>query len=519
MRPRSFARCPGAGRGAGLARNNLAVAGDLSMSANRPHAPPLLTRRRLVAGAAALAVSLVRLPRDRPQAQTGASERSADGFRVLRARAGRAALRGPGQPETAIWGYDGIVPGPLLRASQGDELRVRLVNELPQPTLIHWHGIRLPNAMDGVPHLTQPVIDSGASFDYRFKVPDAGTFWYHTHHYSSEQLARGLYGPLIVEERTPPEVDQDVLLVLDDWRLDTDGAIHEASLGAMHDAAHAGRIGQHLTANSRPSVEIAVATNERLRLRLINAANARVMPLRIADHTPYVMAIDGQPAEPFLARASQITLGPGNRADLFIDAAREPGATGSILINDYGRLEVEIARLVYDPQAGKRPAPLAAPRPLPSNPLPERMGFTDALRIDIPIEGGAMSTMMMRRGPAGDIPGHGLDPRARLWTMAGLSSSGHDGPPLFRVRRGRTVVIAIANRTVFPHAMHLHGHHFRLLDNLDDGWKPFWLDTVVVAAEQSTRIAFVADNPGKWMIHCHMLEHQDTGMAAWFEVG
>jgi FtsP/CotA-like multicopper oxidase with cupredoxin domain len=122
----------------------------------------------------------------------------------------------------------------------------------------------------------------------------------------------------------------------------------------------------------------------------------------------------------------------------------------------------------------------------------------------------------MREGHA--VPGHGLDPAARIWTMAGLASSGHHGPALFSVPRGRAVVLAFRNDTAFPHAMHLHGHHFRLLDNLDDGWKPFWLDTVLIAPRERARIAFVADNPGKWMIHCHMLEHQESGMAAWFEV-
>ncbi|MCZ7643068.1 MAG: multicopper oxidase domain-containing protein [Pseudorhodoplanes sp.] len=122
------------------------------------------------------------------------------------------------------------------------------------------------------------------------------------------------------------------------------------------------------------------------------------------------------------------------------------------------------------------------------------MAFADALRVEIPLEGAATDAMAMRRGPDA-------------------------GPPLFRVRRGRTVVIAMSNRTVFLHAMHLHGHHFRLLDNLDDGWKPFWLDTVLIAPERTTRIAFVADNPGKWMIDYRRLGYQETGMAAWFEVG
>jgi FtsP/CotA-like multicopper oxidase with cupredoxin domain len=123
-------------------------------------------------------------------------------------------------------------------------------------------------------------------------------------------------------------------------------------------------------------------------------------------------------------------------------------------------------------------------------------------------------------GMMGPMPGMAQNgfQGAAIWSLAGRASDGHSGQPLFTVKRGRTVMLALANRTAFSHAMHVHGHHFRLLDRLDDGWKPFWLDTVVVPSQQTWRIAFVADNPGKWMLHCHMLEHQETGMAAWFEV-
>src|SRR5262245_41488434 len=135
-----------------------------------PMVPQILLSRRYVLAGAALAVTCASLP---SRAQV-----SAEGFRVLRARPGTAAPRGGGQPQTAIWGYDGSAPGPVLRVKRGEELRVRLVNELPEPTTIHWHGLRLPNAMDGVPGLTQPPVPTGAHFDYQFKLPDAGTFWY-----------------------------------------------------------------------------------------------------------------------------------------------------------------------------------------------------------------------------------------------------------------------------------------------------------------------------------------------------
>jgi FtsP/CotA-like multicopper oxidase with cupredoxin domain len=473
-----------------------------------------LSRRQIIAAGLACAIF--------PLSRAAAEEVASDGFRLLRARSGNIRLRGEGQPKTAIWGYDGVVPGPTLRVKRGGELKVRLVNELPEQTTVHWHGVRVPNAMDGVPFLVQSPILPGKSFDYRFKPPDAGTFWYHAHFDQARQMDRGLYGPLIVEEAEPVAVDQDIVLMFDDWRLKPDGGIGEASFGSALEAAYNGRIGEHLTVNSRPSFDVPVQKGQRIRLRLINAANARVIGIRLDRHRARVMAIDGQPAEPFDARDGRVILAPANRTDIFADMSLDVGAEATVFL-DTDDASVPIARLVYDKQAAV-PAKTEEPRPLPANPLPERMDFARALRVDVPLAGGGHEAVL---GPNAPPPSGAAAPTAgankgghaaAVWTMAGKAASGHDGPPLFKVKRGRTVMLAFANRSKFFHAMHVHGHHFRLLDSLDDGWKPFWLDTVLVAPEQTVRIAFVADNPGKWMLHCHRLEHSESGMAAWFEV-
>jgi FtsP/CotA-like multicopper oxidase with cupredoxin domain len=240
---------------------------------------------------------------------------------------------------------------------------------------------------------------------------------------------------------------------------------------------------------------LAVRANERLRLRLINAATARVVALRLDRHIATVMAIDGQPSEPFRARDDRIVLGPGNTADLFIDATLEPGATAPILLAEADQ-ETALARLVYDGAPPIR-ALRAPPRRLPANPLPERLDLIHALKPVWPID----LTMAPREQPT-------LRQQPLL----------REQPARFQVKRGRTVMLALTNRQASACAVHVHGHAFRLLDRLDDGWKPFWLATVLVDAGQTTRIAFLADNPGKWPIEWVGIGQSRSLAAGWFEV-
>jgi FtsP/CotA-like multicopper oxidase with cupredoxin domain len=407
----------------------------------------MLSRRDVVAGAAISAACSI-LP-------ARAQQKSSAPFRILHARAG-AASAGAGGP---LFGYDGTVPGPVLRARQGDELRVRLFNELAEPTSVHWHGIRLPNAMDGVSDLTQPPVAPGASFDYSFRPPDAGTFWYHAH--SPRQADGGLYGALLVEEPEPVDADRDIVLLL--------GTSDAAQTHAL------------TLVNGIIQPDIPVQAGERVRLRLINATGARGLSPKIQGHTPWVMAIDGQPLEPFLPHEGRVGLAPGSRVDLFLDASAAAGAIIPIVSGI--RDEAPIARLVYQTGGTTSRRLGSQPRPLPNNALPARIDLKNALRAE------------MRIGVA----------------------AGQNAVPIFSVRRGRPVSLGLQNPSGHPHVVHLHGHHFRLLDRLDDGWKPYWLDTLVVG-ELGERIAFVADNPGKWLIESRMLDRSDSGAAVWFAV-
>lgn len=465
-----------------------------------------LTRRQFLAGGAGIGISVLAVP----VAAQQAAEATIPGQRILRLREGQAYLRGAEQAPTAIWGYDGAIPGPLIRGRRGERLDIRVINELQQPTAVHWHGLRIDNRMDGAAGLTQAPIPPGGRFDYSFVPPDAGTFWYHPHANTSEQLDRGLSGLLIIDEPVPVDVDRDVALAIDDWRLDDKGQI-VGNFGNPMDAMHEGRLGAHLTVNGLPSADIPVKVNERLRLRLANVANSRIMVLRIGGLPVHVVAIDGQPCEAFLLDKGRVLLAPAARCDVMVDATGAPGSAVDITLEGYGQSQT-IARIVHDKGEPARPKPREARPSLPANPLPATMDFRQAMRMEVPIEGGAM--MMGGGGGAGHTHAMGRG----IWQLAGKASDGHSGPPLFSVRRGTVVVLGFPNKTMFPHAMHLHGHHFRLLDNLDDGWKPYWLDTVLIGENRTARIAFIADNPGKWMIHCHMIEHQETGMAIWFEV-
>ena len=230
------------------------------------------TRRRFLQAGAALAVA--------SQSRSLPVRAGETRDYLLTAAAARSALLGANRPETDVWAYDGMTPGPILRVPQGKPVRILVTNALDQDTTVHWHGVRVPNAMDGVPGLTQPPIRPGETFVYEFTPPDAGTFWYHSHDHSLEQLGRGLAGAFIVEEPEPVAVDRDLIWMLSDWRLRPDGQI-AASFGNMMDDAMSGHIGNVVTLNGRVPGDQAVKAGERLRLRLVNCALARMMALAL----------------------------------------------------------------------------------------------------------------------------------------------------------------------------------------------------------------------------------------------
>ncbi len=467
---------------------------------------PRLTRRRLLQSTAALPVAVSAWPARAARVHEIA----------LVAKPAQARLVGANHPMTEVWTFNGTAPGPVIRARQGDSLKIAVENRLPQETTVHWHGIRLPNAMDGVPHLTQKPIAPGESFTYQFAVPDAGTYWYHPHAMSHEQVPRGLHGALIVEEDAPPRVDRDELWVLADWRLDKEAKLI-ADFGNFRDMSHDGRLGNTVTVNGSELDEWPLRVGERVRLRLINACSARIFALEFKDHRPFVIALDGQPVAPREPPDNRVILGPAERADLILDATGKPGQRSGVIDAFEPHRAYRLVDLVYGGKALRETA-LPPPPSLKANALPEP-DLKRAERHKAVFTGGMMGGQFEAALDGRMLDPRGLAERGKFWAVNGVAGGdhhpGHAMAPFLTVKRGAHCVIELINDTAWRHPIHLHGHAFRVVSEGGKTLSPMdWRDTVLMAPRARMEIALVADNPGDWMFHCHILDHQQGGMMA-----
>ena len=439
----------------------------------------------------------------------------------LRAKTTDFAL--PGEPYRAskLWLYDGALPGPEIRIRKGETVRINFVNELDEPTSIHWHGIRIKNAMDGVAGLTQEPVAPGQSFMYEFEAPDAGTFWYHAHNKSWQQVARGLYGPLIIEEETPAfDRDHDITLMMDDWRLDQNGELHLASLGDVGDWSHGGRLGNFITVNGKMEPSFKLNRGENYRLRLINACNARVLIVSPSALGAKILGFDGfdfdEPLEP---QFDTLPIAPAQRMDLLVrgetlDPARLNDVGDFALqeltqSNAYSMAKFEYVEPTGEPKEESAiklsPNAIAAP------------DLQNAVDVTLDMTGGAMGRTEGLTYQGRQLNINEMFDTGQVWAFNGVANL--TDKPLFRVQRGQTVRLKTMNRTGWIHGMHVHGHHFKILSRQrEELVKDAWRDTFLIDGDETVEIAFVADNPGKWLLHCHMLEHAAGGMNTWFEV-
>ena len=487
------------------------------------------------------AASAGRVAPDGSAVQRAAALRRAPGARVhattLTAWVGPVDLGGR---TVRTWSYGDDVPGPLLRGTAGEVLRVRVDNRLPQPTAMHWHGLAIRNDMDGVPNLTQPEIAPGAAMDYEFALPRPGTYFYHAHH--GVQRERGLYGPLIIDDpREPGDYDVEFVVVLDDW---TDGTgtgsspedvlryLRAGGQGSKYQAPIiAGEVPAalapdapmgspapiatqlagdvqypfHLLGGRLPTAPHAFAARpgQRARIRLINASGATVY--WVGGHRLTVFQSDGFPVQPVTVDALRIA--SGERYDLLVTLG--DGAFPLVaLAEGKGAQALGVVRTAggATPPADVQPAELTR----------QQLTLTDLqappeARLDDSATPTSHDVFL-----TGDMSSYGWRINAESYDAADPFA----GVTPLGVRSGERVRLALINQTPAFHPMHLHGHtaQVRATGLIGrDGDTPLPAgprkDTVQVAPGRRVVVDFAADNPGQWLHHCHNAYHLAAGMA------
>ena len=456
----------------------------------------MVSRRGVIAIAAAMAAS-------------GASARagtSADGLQILRARKVNLFLMGPDRPPTAAWSFSEKGTPAILRARQGAEFKVRIVNEIGEDLWLHWFGVRGPSELMTVNVMPGP----DNAVECVFTPPDAGTFWLGPMANVSRIRDMGLGAMFIVEEHEPLPVLADLPLILDDWMIDDDGVM-DTSFGDMNAVVGEGRLGNWFTANNRfrPSVDLPAKAYGRL--RLLNAANARIMNLQFKGDDPLVIALDGQPVPLSNLGSQALTLAPGQRADLLVQGRDGDTRMAMNVLGDV----VELMTLLAAPQTSLPEIPDNFA--LPANPLAAEPDWQSATVVPLVIEGGE------KGGLKGALYGGEMkDMRSLLeagmaWAFNGVAGAG--GPPLGTFVKGAAVVLAVENRTTFDQPLHIHGHVWREIGRSGQPVEVSpWRDTALVAAGRTLKLGFVADNPGTWAIQSLVAERADAGLLAAFVV-
>lgn len=410
--------------------------------------------------------------------------------------------------ETDLWTYNGNTPGPEIRITHGDTIRVTLENQLPEPTSIHWHGIRVPHAMDGVPGLTQPPVAPGETFVYEFTPPDAGTYWYHSHQRGNEQLARGLYGAIVVEDPTEPDYPVDAVWLVDDWLLD-DAGLLDPDFDSYEDIHHSGRWGNLLTVNGTTQTTLEAASGQRIRLRIVNTANARVIRPDFDGLDPVVIAMDGLPvAETF--PATDIELAPGNRMD--VDITIPPDTERDFVIGDRftGGEPVEFARISVTGEPVDTPdfAPPVGDVPDWSslNDEPPDHTITISFASEFADATAEERDAMLASEEFGEF----------LWTLNGRV---WPDAQTINATQGELQKIRIVNESGQMHPMHLHGQFFQLISRNDEPVNErHFRDTVLLTAFQTVEIVVAPYDVGTWLLHCHIQVHAEYGMAMLYDV-
>lgn len=394
------------------------------------------------------------------------------------------------------WGFNKQLPGPVLRANVGDTLVVRLTNNLKEATAVHWHGIRLPAAMDGTDAMQKPV-KPGESFEYRFIVPDAGTFWYHSHTNETIQMEKGMYGALIVDDNNDPVVDGERIFLIDDMKLNDKNEFTKPSWFLTKAIErHDGRQGNTLLINGKENPVVNVNGGQTERWRFINSSSARYFVLHLGGKEFKIIASDGGLLEhPITVREALIT--PGERIDIVLDF--KEGETFPIESLAYSRMTMLV-------------------RPKQETFATVKVGVSKPTKAFIPETLRSIEVLAQQDAAVTRKIKFSVDPRIRDQKDFRINDGVHvnDKP----VMVGELQVWEVSNTSRMDHPFHLHGFFFQVLE--ENGKPPAyraWKDTVNLKPQSTVKIAWMPDNrPGTWMYHCHIIEHHAAGMMAHFDV-
>lgn len=392
---------------------------------------------------------------------------------------------------TPAWTYGGTVPGPFIRAKVGDTIIVNFSNSLPEATSIHWHGMRVPNEMDGVPGVTQDPVATGGGFRYEFVARDAGTFWYHPHINSAAQVGWGMYGPIVIEDPADPQEfgDELVLMLSDIGLAEGSGEFLPVDTGGAFGDLF-GREGTVLLVNGKVRPTLKVRAGKQQRWRIINAARARYYTIGLPGHMLVRLGGDNGLA----ARSEEVpnlVVVPGERADIVFTPSNEPGETAMLR---WVPTERGFGTVFNRPRENMMAIETVDEAPVIPAPIPTELREIEAIDIANAVE-------------------HTLDMTIDLSNndvVMGINGIPYWNFEPVEARIGETHVWSLTNTTIFSHPFHLHGYFFQVLD---DSRTPEWKDTIDVPVDSTVRIAIpFEDRPGAWMYHCHILDHAEAGM-------
>ena len=402
---------------------------------------------------------------------------------------------GPAQ----VWAYrdgsktdaKGSVPGPLIRAKQGDQVIVRFRNELLESTTVHWHGLRVPNAADGTPS-TQVEVPPGGEYRYEFTARDAGTFWYHPHVRGDVQIERGLQGMVIIDGGPTITATAERSFVFDDVKLNGSGTLSDSTtpLDIM-----LGRLGNFLLANGTVGGTLPVISGARERWRIVNTANGRYLNLRLPGHQFRVIGWDGGLlSTPYTTETLLIV--PGERYEVLVELH---GAVGG---------ELPLQTVYYD---RGHDIPDVGPETIMTlhfeSETVAQSGPVESLTVP-PISLEAAATTVTRSLKLGErMINDGAD------VLFTINDSAYPDIPVIGAIAGDIEVWSLQNDSEMDHPFHVHGMFFRILDT--NGVAPEhvgWKDTVNVPKKSTLRFVVQYGEAGRWMYHCHILEHAERGM-------